>query len=89
MKTNRGLVKNTSNKLKFRFLFNLNMFLNLITKQKETTFLNLQSEMEICWKHHACLLKAPQNNIKQRINALKNETLLSQPSFKVARSCEN
>jgi len=45
--------------------------------------------MEICLKHHPCLLKAPQNNIKQQINSLKNEALFSQQSFKVARSCEN
>jgi hypothetical protein len=44
MKTNRGLAKNTSKKPKFGFLFNLNMFLNLIAKQKETTFFYLQSE---------------------------------------------
>jgi hypothetical protein len=41
MKKNRGLAKNTSKKLKYRFLFNLNMFLNLIAKQKETTFFHL------------------------------------------------
>ncbi len=89
MKTNRGLAKNTSKKPKFRFLFNLNMFFKSYCKTKGDNIFLFTKWMEICLKHHAHLLKAPQNNIIQQVNPLKNEALLSQPSFKVVRSCEN